>query len=207
MKKLLFVVAVLLFSTMVNAQEIRFGVKGGLNIGSYDWTFEGESDHSANKMSFYVGGRAEYGLSEKMSIQGELLYQSYGGEYEDGTYSDDLTITELSVPVVLKYYIIPQKFSLNAGLSAGYILSADIDYTDTDYSGSEDLLKEEEGYAIFKRVNIGATLGAEYRVTDNVFVDLRYNFGLSNLLTDEYLDGDDEKFTCTVLQIGVGYRF
>lgn len=199
MKKLLITTAALLLAIIMNAQEIRFGVKGGLNIGSYKTEFDGQNDKSDSKVSFYLGGRAEYGFSENMSAQGELLFQGYGGKYNEDTYSTDITIREISFPVVFKYYVIPQKFSFNAGLSFGFIVSAKVDWEDSfdNTSGTEDMNDE------VKTINLGFTFGAEYRFTDNIFADIRYNAGLSNLY-----DGEGSgKVKCSVLQIGVGYRF
>ncbi len=198
MRKLLFAAAVLILAATLNAQEIRFGVKGGLNIGFLKTKYDGSSEKSGSLTSFYLGARTEYGMSEKMSIQGELLYQTFGGKYQfDGQMEEDkIKLSELSLPIVLKYYIVPQKLSVNGGISLGFIIKAT--YEDNAPPATTSDIKDE-----IKTLNLGISIGAEYRITDNIFADLRFNKGLTNLYNGP--GGGTDK--ATVLQIGVGYRF
>lgn len=195
MKKFVSVmIIVVIAATMSLAQELRFGVKGGLNVGKLVLTGDGEKEESEGLISFYLGARAELGLSEKLSVQGELLYQGYGGEFDLGD-GDDLTfrLNEISVPLVLKYYLSPQKFSINGGVSLGYILTAKAKY-DGD---SEDILE------FINRTDMGITIGAEYRVTDALFLDFRYNYGISDLWKED----DDITMRASAIQVGAGFRF
>ena len=90
MKKLFLVaIATVGFAYTGTAQEVTFGVKGGVN--NTNFTGDLESDP---KTSFYLGGFVDLGITEAFHIQPELLYSSEGA-------ADDAGLTYLKVPVML----------------------------------------------------------------------------------------------------------
>ncbi|WAC02882.1 hypothetical protein N7U66_04435 [Lacinutrix neustonica] len=66
MKKLLFTAAIVALGfTTVNAQEVKFGAKAGVNLA----TIGGDAEDVDGLTSFHVGGVAEIMVSEKFSVQ------------------------------------------------------------------------------------------------------------------------------------------
>ena len=130
MKKVIFsAIAVMAFG-FANAQDVKYGIKGGLNISNFTGDTEGFDFKS--KAGFNVGGFVEIKLSEKFSIQPELLYSSQGAKLENiGDYVDDVFYTGdikfnfsyINVPVMFKYYV-AEKFSIEAGPQIGFLVSA-----------------------------------------------------------------------------------
>lgn len=194
MKNVILVCLLLAVSSIAMSQEIRFAAKGGLNVGSLKISDGSGSEESGSKVSMYLGGRVEYGLSQNMSIQGELLYQSFGGELSYGTETAEFSINEISLPIVFKYYVI-EKLSFNGGISLAYVLGGKYEYSGDFGNESGDM----EGLS---SINFGISLGGEFLLTDNIFIDMRYNLGLSNLSSE-----GDGTVNGNVLQIGGGYRF
>lgn len=84
MKKLLLSAAMAVFMlSNVNAQEVKFGVKAGVNFASL-----GGDDASGfdGLTSFHVGALAEIGISEKFAIQPELVYSLQGASAAGGDF-------------------------------------------------------------------------------------------------------------------------
>ena len=78
-KVLLTAVAIFAFG-FANAQEVKFGVKAGLNMS----TVQGGYYSGAVKPGFHIGGLAEIKLNDKFAIQPELLYSLKGSDYNAG---------------------------------------------------------------------------------------------------------------------------
>ncbi len=108
MKKLLLCAAVAVFAfTNVNAQEVKFGAKAGVNFASI--TGDG-TDDVKSRISFHVGGVAEIMISENFSVQPELLYTSIGAkdEYSESFAGETVEFKEvykldyISLPIMAK---------------------------------------------------------------------------------------------------------
>ena len=72
-----------------------------------------------------------------------------------------------------------------------------------------DYFTNEEDAEGLKRLGLGLTLGAGYKVTDNITLDARYSFGLSDRIEDgiDELEGFDVEARFSYFQVGLGYTF
>ncbi|MCC9071538.1 PorT family protein [Flavobacterium sp. F-65] len=201
MKKItLSIVAVLAFG-FANAQEVKFGAKAGLNVS----TLTGDVEDVSSKVGFHVGGFAEIKLSDKFSIQPELLYSTQGAKEKTSDFdfdtmeviSTDFTVklAYINVPVMAKYYV-AEKFSLEAGPQIGFLVSAKGKMS----GGSNEDIKD-----FYKSIDFGVNFGAGYDFTENLSVGARYNLGLSNIAKNE--EGDNSKLKNSVFSLSVGYKF
>lgn len=207
MKKILFS-AIVLATTYVNAQDVTFGAKLGLNVSS----ITGDVTDSKSLIGAQFGGFAEIKISDKFAVQPELLFSMQGAksEYSDSdidySYSEEskTKLNYLNVPILAKYYV-AEKFALLAGPQFGILMSAKEEYEFSENldgvtdSGSESIDAKE----FYKSLALSFNLGASYSITENFFVDAKYNLGLSNVLKDA--DGVSQKNS--VFQLSVGYKF
>jgi opacity protein-like surface antigen len=185
MKKIvLSAVAVLAFG-FAKAQDVKFGAKAGLNISS----ISGESD-SKSKAGLALGVFAEIKVSDKFSVQPEVLYSVLGAK-SNGS-SDKVNLAYINIPVMAKYYV-ADKFSLEAGPQIGFLTSA-------KYVQGSNSINLKEGY---KSTDFGLNFGAGYDVTKNIGVGVRYTAGLSNIVKD---NGGD-KVRNNNFAIALAYRF
>lgn len=207
MKKLL-VFAILLATGFVNAQEIKFGAKLGVNISN----FSGDVTDSKSLIGMQLGGFTEIGISDKFAIQPELIFSMQGAKTEysesdvDYSYSEKskTKLNYLNVPILAKYNI-GEKFALLAGPQFGILMSAkeDFDISET-ISGVTDTSSESADVKdYYKTLSLSFNLGAGYNITENIIVDARYNLGLSNILKDA--DGFSQKNS--IIQLSIGYKF
>ncbi|CAM1333267.1 porin family protein [Tenacibaculum aestuariivivum] len=195
MKKVLLVVAMVAASFTANAQDVKFGAKAGLNIAS----LSGDNDENIDsRTSFHVGAVAEIEISDKFSVQPELVYSAQGAtsDYELGSVTVDATakLDYLNLPVMAKYYV-AEGLSLEAGPQIGFLLSAK---TEADVSGaSSQDIKDE-----MKSIDFGLNFGAGYKLDNGLNFSARYNLGLSSVADD-----DDFDIKNGVFQVSVGYFF
>lgn len=159
MKKITFTLLAIAAFGVASAQDLKYGVKGGIDMVSVKTTYG-----SSNASGFYAGGFAEFEMSDKIVLQPGLNYHTAS--------KDGVNFTYLSIPVIAKYNM-SDKINLLAGPSLYYSMeSKDNDKT---------------------RFNLG--IGASYDISDNLFVEPRYDMGLTG----------DAKVTHFL--IGVGYKF
>lgn len=180
------------FYTM-EAQEMRFGVKGGVNFSNMTMKAGGFSAKNDGRTAFHIGVVAEFELSETFSIQPELLYNSVGSKSKDsfGGYTEESTakLDYLSIPIMAKYYLM-EGFAVEAGPQIGILMSAKEDYSFSgggiSESGSDDVKDALKG------IDLGLGIGASYRLDMGLFFSARYVLGLSNIGKDNTPDFDDD---------------
>lgn len=187
------------------AQKAQFGIKGGLNVANQNYSGDGAPSPSSI-IGFNVGGFTEFKMSEKFSIQPELLYSTQGSKMNmvvnyDGTdYETENTfkLSYINIPVMFKYYA-TNKFSLEAGPQIGFLVDSKLK---TDVLGQS---VTQDAKNIFESIDFGLNLGAGYYFTEKFSAGVRYNLGLSNVLKTE--SGDDSKIKNSVFSLSVGYKF
>jgi len=215
MKKLSIAIVIILgFGQLMTAQDIKFGVKGGLNLAN----MSGDVEDNSMKLAFHVGGMAEIKISDQFSVQPELLYSEQGAKFSDGT----LCLNYLAVPVMAKYAV-SENLSLEVGPQFGYLLSAKAKDESNDGGGggnveasakSSTSSKVQSTQAAqadsrdikenFKSFDLGLALGASYLLNNGLNVGVRYIMGLSD--TPKNDDGDF-KYKNSVFQLSIGYYF
>lgn len=194
MKNLFFIFAitVLAFSTSFAQGELRMGIKGGLNLASIggDAYVTGTSGFDS-RTSFHLGGLVEIPISDKISVQPEVLYSAQGSKFNFGftTGSSDIKLDYLNIPIMGKYHIIPG-LSGELGPVIGVLVKAE--------SAGGDVKDS------FKKTDIGVAIGATYRLPMGFFGSLRYNKGVTNINDDATVSTKNQN---NVFQVSAGYSF
>lgn len=151
--------------------------KFGLVAGFHNLSIKasgGGSSISVDGQGFYVGVSGEFYLSEELNLQTEFQYSS---ATKNGDSTDLIVL-----PIMVKYYV-SEQLNLQAGPQFDFIVS------------------ESDGANVF---GLGLGIGAGYDITENLSLNTRYAFGLSNRLEDAP-SGVTLKFN--TFQAGLGYRF
>jgi opacity protein-like surface antigen len=189
MKKIIFAAVAVFGFAFANAQETKFGAKAGLNLSN----FTGDAEGTSTKVGFQVGGFAEIKVSEKFSVQPELLFTTVGAKADFFGFEVTETLSYIAIPVMAKYYV-ADAFSLEAGPQIGFLMSAK---TKAD-GQSED---SKDGY---ESTDFGINVGAGYDVTENINLGLRYTIGVSNIIKDA---PDGISVGNSNIAFAVGYKF
>ena len=181
----LYLTIVVLGLNSINAQNVTFGVKGGLNLASIDRYINGQPDPKF-RTSFHIGGFVEAPLWNKFSLQPELLYSGQGFRIK---YSDEVYVQKLNylnLPILLKYYI-SERLSVETGPQMGVLISSNV----SDYE---------------KKIDFAIDFGLAYKMEMGLGFGIRYNFGLSYF--DNFSNSDSPPFNKhRVFQISVAYIF
>lgn len=232
MKKivLLAVLAVgMLFS--VNAQELTWGVRGGLNISTAGDKYTGKVESGESKsdyeqdfksrLGFHLGVILDWGLSESFYIQPGLYFTTRGAKIkesdEDAKYEEKYNLNYLQLPILASYRIALSdnvKWHINAGPYLAYGIGGKVKW-EASYDGEsekgdykafgvadEDSDDEKGG---LKRFDAGLSFGTGVSF-DKVYVGLTYDLGLANI-ADEDAWGKDYKLKNRNFAITVGYTF
>ncbi|RMA66432.1 porin family protein [Ulvibacter antarcticus] len=209
MKKLLLSMIALVFIFQANAQEksvtksLQIGAKAGVNFS----TITGDNPAIKGKTGFHLGGMAEIPISEKLSVQPELLFSSQGANYKDiGSFN----LNYLYVPIMGKYYVMDE-LSLEVGPQFGFLLSAKNKYDEDDYdlnpttTGDGNKVGETEDVKNdVKSLDVGLVFGLGYKLDNGINFGARYNLGF---LDGNNSDDASEEFKNSVIQFSVGYFF
>lgn len=207
MKKIILTSLLLFAFGFTFAQKAQFGIKGGLNSSNFSGDTEGVDFKS--RIGFNVGIFAAIMLSEKITLQPEILYSTQGAKavnvtvpYDDMLFTGDVkfNLSYINIPVMFKYYV-ADKFNLEAGPQIGFLTSAE---TSTKLDGSNQTV-DEDAKDYFESVDFGFNVGAGYDFTDKIFAGIRYNIGLSNVFKTQ--PGDDSETQNSVFSLSVGYKF
>lgn len=198
MKKVILTAFVLgTITTAVAQQQVKFGPKAGLNFAN----LSGLND-SEMKTSFHVGAVAEIKFNEKFSIQPEVVYSAQGTKYTEtfpvlGTVETSLNNDYINIPILAKYYIV-DGFSVEAGPQVGFLMKSESKVE----GGSGSVTTDSKDS--FKSTDFGLGLGLAYDLPVGLFVNARYNLGLSDI-RENTSAGDAVKNN--VIQVGIGYKF
>lgn len=211
MKKISIAVFFACSSFLLQAQDVKFGLKGGLNLSNVSISGGNSisNPETNGRTSFHVGGLAEIKLADEIALQPEIQYTSVGYKFkmsgiEQGyPYTADIEdkIDYLAVPVMFKYFP-AEGFSIEFGPQIAFLMShkADIQVNVAGTSNSEttDLKKYSEN------TEFGLNFGASYKLKNNLFFSGRYNLGLSDMQSES---SDGEKILNRCFQLSIGYFF
>ncbi len=153
MKKLfLLAIAIFSFSIVSNAQDVKFGFKGGLNLS----TINGDdiSDQADGRTGYHIGAVVQLSIAETFAIQPELLYSAQG--------LDNLDIDYLNLPVLAKFKF-AKVFSVEAGPQFGFVVN-----------DSSNILEPES-------FDLSGAVGAGVEIS-KFFGQIRYNFGFTDVI-------------------------
>lgn len=171
-KWLLLVGLMVLMTPVANAQ-LRFGVKGGVNISSVK--FNKDIIDSDNMTGFHIGPTIELGGMAGLGLDAAVLYSQKGFKYKGDSYKNDY----LEIPINLKYKfgMLPLVKPFAAvGPYFGFRVAGDKLWdVGATYNGVIDQIKT-------KSFSSGLNLGIGAEVLNMVQIGLTYSWGF----TDNY---------------------
>lgn len=221
MKKFLFLIFFSGATTAISYAQtgIKFGA-GLATVAEQGEDFSRDDVDNNSILTPVIGLSFDMGISNHFTIQPELLFSQSGGR---NTYSAFGTTTEtshrisyLEIPVLAKLQLGGGSqegvgFYVAAGPWAGFALNGK--YKSVTTSGSTTLLEINRDYTFdeeddTKRLNYGV-LGAVGLRFGRTTADLRYNYGINNLLDNDTDNNNDNK---PILQtrgivLSLGYSF
>ena len=185
MKNFIITVFTALLTTTTFAQGIDLGIKAGATFAN----LTGATDAST-KTGFVGGAFLTIKFSDKIAIQGDLLYSQQGAKLE----LDDINLNYINFPIVFKYYII-KRINIQAGPQFGTVVNDNLGEV---FGPNGDF----NYFDITGIVGIGIDLPLNLRITG------RYGFGLSEINFIEF-EGDSKETNSknSVFSLTAGFSF
>lgn len=175
MKKTLLFLALIIVTSMSFAQNASYGVRVGYNISNLD--FEPDPTFSnTHRNGFAIGFFGEYDLSASVGLAPEIQFSAEGGKERE------LRVDYIQMPILVKFRI-GDKLSVGAGPLVGVKVH-----------------EFEDGYRNFGFSGVGAL---EFMITDEIFIDARYHYGVTNILDDNPVGLEAKN---TNIQFGIGVK-
>ena len=202
MKKFFVLIAAAIVCMSASAQ-VQFGAKVGFDMTHF-W---GEDAPSGWQPNYQVGLMMEYKFNPKFAIAPEVVFAAQGGKETDkidveevpgmveakGTFHTNY----INVPLMLKFYATPA-FSIDFGPQVGFNVYSKM--TASGKAGNFEAKETIDFKDMTNTVDFGLGLGATYNLTNNAFVQARYNLGLTKVFEDSQVKNGN-------LQIAFGMKF
>ena len=197
MKRLFFVVAIMMVSTCVFAQHEPGSLTLQPRIGFSGADFSNTSDTKA-RVGMIAGPEFEYTMSNRFSLAFGLNYSQQGAEMDakkTSLFPNNTTIKldYLTVPIVANVYLL-KGLALKAGIKPGFNLSAKLDVDGTKSDFKDDAVK---------KFDFAIPFGLSYEFF-NIVLDARYTIGLTKIFDEKIVDLDSKNVG---FQITLGYKF
>ena len=154
----------------------------------------------------FVGGAdVQFQFNDIVGLTAGVFYEMQGckGSYDSGiaTVTQKYKNDYVNIPILFNCYVV-KGLAVKLGLQPGFLVSSKLT---TTAAGVSDTGNSKE---IFNTVDLSIPVGLSYEIS-NVVLDVRYNWGLTNILKNKIgdLEFDDRKSRNSVFQITLGYRF
>lgn len=182
MKKI-FVIGMFLVGALSAQAQIAFGVKAGANFSDTEGVFD-----SKMRTGFHAGAVLQLKYNN-FAIQPELLYSMQGSEITFANAKRDIDLSYVTVPVLVKYYVLTDILSIDAGPQFAFLVDDNLDSTTF-------LKKKDYDFAVVG--GLGLDIGK------SLFAQAHYVIGLTDASTSAFTN---DAIKNRVFQLSVGYKF
>lgn len=193
-KSILFIAAMVFSTTFVAAQEfVYFGAKGGVNFSNFSGDGWSGFDDGKARTAYHFGLVSEIPVTDRFSIQPEVLYSAQGYDIARRDNGNDLEhkLDYVNVPVLVKLYVF-DGLSVEAGPQFGFLADHEVGTGDNDVEISDDNINS---------FDLSLGLGASYKF-NKFFLYGRYNAGMTDIYEVEGVEAKN-----SVVQAGIGLLF
>lgn len=200
MKKILFVVALLAATMTVNAQGLKFGIKGGLNLTKM--TFSKDVYSSDNQAGFYLGPTLKLSLPLGFCVDAAALYDQRSAKVESdnltgvqGAGDEKIKQKSIQIPINARY-------NIGLGSEAGIYLAVGPQF---GFPVGDKVYNTKVGEYTLKSSNLSFNFGAGVYLLDHLEVGFSYNLAAGK--SGEFKNGGDIDTHNNAWQIGAAIYF
>ena len=204
MKKILTIAV--LFAALMTAvpakAEVKFGLKGGLNLTSM--SLDANAISKSNQAGFFIGPTFKFTIPiVGLGFDASALYDQRKGTIS-GVNGNETSIKEQSIQIPINI-----RYGIGLGSTASIYFFAGPQF---GFNVGDKDIKTDVGNWTFKSSNISANVGLGLMLLGHLQVSANYNFGIGKTgELDEYLPGAvnaiKENGKLNAWQIGVAYFF
>ena len=200
MKKILFVVALLAATMTVQAQCLKFGIKGGLNLTKM--TFSKDVYSSDNQAGFYLGPTLKLSLPLGFCVDAAALYDQRSAKVESdnltgvqGAGDEKIKQKSIQIPINARY-------NIGLGSEAGIYLAVGPQF---GFPVGDKVYNTKVGEYTLKSSNLSFNFGAGVYLLDHLEVGFSYNLAAGK--SGEFKNAGDIDTHNNAWQIGAAIYF
>ena len=200
MKKILFVVALLAATMTVQAQGLKFGIKGGLNLTKM--TFSKDVYSSDNQAGFYLGPTLKLSLPLGFCVDAAALYDQRSAKVESdnltgvqGAGDEKIKQKSIQIPINARY-------NIGLGSEAGIYLAIGPQF---GFPVGDKVYNTKLGDYTLKSSNLSFNFGAGVYLLDHLEVGFSYNLAAGK--SGEFKNAGDIDTHNNAWQIGAAIYF
>lgn len=190
MKKILLMAVVMLASVASYAQQavgtFTLQPKIGMNVASLT-----KCDGCDPRIGLAAGVEAEYQATDIFSVSAGLIYSMQGNKAKAEGVTQTTKLDYINIPILANVYV-TKGLAVKLGVQPAFNVSDKVKLS----GGGASLEAEDVGAESF---DFSIPVGLSYEF-NNVVIDARYNFGVTNIA-----EGGDAKNS--VFQFTLGYKF
>ncbi len=169
MKKIFFILMLLLISQIGFAQTFGGGVFGGLSTSQLDGDRSGGYHKAGLSFGIYTNAKINKYIDAQMELKYIQKVSKWESEDQSVFYLSKLNYIEL--PLFLKYSFL-DKFSANIGLTVGYLQKS---------TENKDRIGDEPADPPFDEFEFSGLAGVEYKIIENLFFNIRFNYSILSI--------------------------
>lgn len=185
----------------------------GVNTGQPDVKLDLNINPStqAAKGSFFISGFLETDLGGNFTINGELGYNGKGNRIEYETVDDqgknyinktNFSLNYLDFQILVNFSLISNLY-LTTGLNTSILLSANVNNEIHNAEVIESFSTDIKEF--LTTADLGLVAGIGYVTPIGILLEVKYDFGLVNIVSEEFNEIGNLKNR--QLSVGIGYRF
>ena len=198
MKKLiLYMMLITPFSLMA-----QIGIKGGLNFAKVS---KASDINSSSRSGFHAGLFLAPPSKKILSSRTEILFSRQGYDYKNSTNTGNVNLDYIQMGQLMSINI-TKYFSLMLGAQTSYLISAQVDSSNSNGTGMENKIMD-----LYNRIDYGYAVGVEIHPVAGLIIGARYNVSLAKVYKDlqsfQKPSFTSEDAKNNVIQISVGWRF
>lgn len=171
MKKIMMLLLAAIALSMPSQAQVKFGLKGGLNLTTMSMSESGAKDAIKNKAGFFVGPTIKIGLPlSGLSIDASALYDQREAKMTVNNNEETLKSQSLQVPINLRYGVglgsVVNLFAF-AGPQFGFNLG----------DKSKEIFNNAMDWTL-KSSNVSANVGLGATLLNHLQITVNYNIAL-----------------------------
>jgi len=175
MNRFLFILAFIIITIGLSAQEFRAGPLLGVSFSQVD----GDNYAGYNKAGINLGAFVSRRISEQWEVQFDISYMQKGSREapkpDKGKYDDyKIALSYIQFPVVARYQY--KKFSIEGGLSIGALIS---DVEEIDGTPIQDIPSHDP--VPFQTMEYATVFGLNYHVSERLWINARWMYSINRI--------------------------
>ncbi|MBI3259107.1 MAG: PorT family protein [Ignavibacteriae bacterium] len=209
-------------TSIAQTSNLTFGIRAGAGVSflseNYTIYYNNRDPFELKGFSFNGGGIMSISLDNNSSIQPELHYsyesarysEQFQRTYENGSLGEKVTfitkhsVASICVPILIKMsFGVPKagQIGIYVGPNFGYTVSVKkVSWFNPAKANEENIITDLTDVA--NLFQIGAVVGGDIRILDNLFMDARFGYKFTKHIDTEIYHGSFSN-----ILLGIGYMF